>query len=364
MTRPGMITREAEPCNLEFPFCTLEGRLTPPGQHYVRSHFAAPDLDPRAWRLTVDGEVERPLSLSLDELRAMPSRTVTVTMECAGNGRVFLTPKVRGVAWELGAVGTAAWTGVPLPAVLERVGVRSGAREVVLESADSGRLTEPVATPGTIPYARSLPLDKALGDVLLAYAVNGEALPQRHGFPLRAVVPGWYGMAAVKWLAALRVTAPPFAGYFQTVDYATWERQGELPPQLVPLAQMQVKAQVARPSPHEALALGRPYRISGAAWTGEGTVTRVEVSTDSGEAWQDAGFLDPPEPHVWRRWHLSWTPQIPGNTTVLARATDSRGQMQPSTHDPGRGGYMVNFPLPIPVTVLPQDTVQPQDEVP
>ncbi|CAM3204426.1 Sulfite oxidase [Deinococcus saxicola] len=347
---PALIVRQASPPNLETPFYALDGRLTPQPSHYVRSHFPVPPLDAQTWRLEVGGGAASPLSLSLQELRAMPSHTLSATMECAGNGRVYLSPRMPGVQWDLGAVGTAEWTGVRLRDVLERAGIQEGALEVVLEGADSGTLTDPGRTPGDIRYARSVPLDKARDDVLLAYAMNGQPLTPDHGFPLRAVVPGWYGMAAVKWLSRLYVTETPYQGFFQTVDYSFWQQQHGLSPQMVPITTMQVKAQIARPAPHGSVTAGHVSEVMGAAWTGEGDVTRVEVSTDGGETWTDAEFLDPAEPYIWRRWHLAWhTPQQPGRVTLMARATDSAGRTQESGHDAVRGGYMINFPLPITV---------------
>lgn len=347
----GLIVREQSPPNLEFPFRDLCSRVTPTGSFYVRSHFPTPCLTAGNWSLTVGGAVTRSLRLGLTELRSMPARTLTATMECAGNGRVFLSPRRRGVAWELGAVGTAEWRGVPLSAVLERAGLLDTALEVVLEGADRGVLTDPVPTPCEISYARSVPLGKALDDVLLAYEMNGEALTPNHGFPVRAVVPGWYGMASVKWLMSVQVTAQPFQGYFQTVDYAYWETRDGLPPQLTPIGPLQVKAAIARPAPHEEVPCGVTYEVIGAAW-GEADVARVEVSVDGGQTWADAEFIDPPTPQVWRRWRLPWqTPDSVGHCTLVARATDSQGRTQPGTHDPGRGGYMVTYPLPIEVNV-------------
>lgn len=347
-----MIVRQDSPANLEFPFHTLSERLTPSGQFYVRSHFPVPELNAADWCLQVGGLIERPLRLTLADLQAMTPRTVTVTLECAGNSRSFLTPKVEGVAWELGAVSTAQWTGVPLRAVLERAGLQAGAREAVLCGADRGCLHEPARTPGIIAYERSVPLGKAQDDVLLAYAMNGEALTPQHGFPLRAIVPGWYGMASVKWLTEIHVTQTPFQGFFQTLDYSYWDQSGPLSPQMTPLSVMQVKAQIARPAGDEHVAAGQPYDITGAAWTGEADIVRVEVSTDGGLTWADAELTDPPETHVWRRWHYLWqTPGTPGKVTLLARATDSAGHTQPSGHEPGRGKYMITFPLPITVTL-------------
>ncbi|GGL98586.1 sulfite oxidase [Deinococcus aerophilus] len=350
----GLIIRQVSPSNLETPFHALGERITANGQFYQRSHFPVPTLQAESWRLTVRGRVMSPLKLSLDDLRALPETTVTTTMECAGNGRVHLSPRMPGVQWDLGAVGTAQWTGVLLRDVLQHAGVESGSLEVVLQGADCGTLTDPGRTPGDIHYARSLPLAKATEDVLLAYAMNGQPLAPDHGFPLRAVVPGWYGMAAVKWLTTVQITDRPFQGFFQTVDYAYWQQTDDLPPQLVPLSTMLVKAQIARPAPHDAVVAGSHCEVTGAAWTGEGVVTRVEVSADGSESWADADFLDPAETGVWRRWHYSWdVPPRPGPVTLLARATDSAGRTQCAGHDPGRGGYMINFPLPVPVTVTP-----------
>jgi DMSO/TMAO reductase YedYZ molybdopterin-dependent catalytic subunit len=160
----GLISRQKDPENLEFPFSALDSRrlLTPNEQFYVRTHFEVPEPDAKTWRLNVDGEVERPFELGYDELRRMPSQTVTALLECSGNGRVFLEPPQVSIRWELGAVSTAEWKGVPLAAVLERAGIKSNAVEVILEGSDKGEFKEPnPKTPGVIPYARSLPLAKA-----------------------------------------------------------------------------------------------------------------------------------------------------------------------------------------------------------
>ncbi|MBB6015246.1 sulfite oxidase [Deinococcus radiopugnans] len=347
-----LIVRQASPPNLEMPFHTLDERITSGAGHYVRSHFPAPELNAQDWRLRLGGLVDSPLELSLEDLKAMPPHTLTATMECAGNGRLYLSPRRPGVQWDLGAVGTAEWTGVRLSDVLERAGVTPGALEVVLEGADCGTLTDPGRTPGEIHYARSLPLSKALDDVLLAYAMNGQPLTRDHGFPVRAVVPGWYGMAAVKWLTTLHVTGTPYQGFFQTVDYSFWAFRDGLSPQMVPINAMLVKAQIARPAPHDAVKADSSCEVTGAAWTGNGNVTRVEFSGDGGQTWADAELLDAPQPGVWRRWRALWqTPAQPGPVTLLARASDSAGRTQEDGYDAGRGGYMINFPLPITVHV-------------
>jgi DMSO/TMAO reductase YedYZ molybdopterin-dependent catalytic subunit len=349
---PGLIMREREPENLEFPFVTLDRFVTPAERFFVRSHFPTPKLDAKSWRLKVEGAVERPLELSLDELTNLASRTLTATLECAGNGRVFLTPKVRGVAWELGAVGNAEWTGVPLAAVLEKAGVRSQAVEVILEGADEGEVNDDPKSPGRIHFARSLPLAKARKpEVLLAYRMNGAALTPSHGYPLRAVVAGWYGMASIKWLTRLVVTDRPFQGFFQSYDYTYFERRHGLP-SMVPITAMEVKAQLARPARGDTVLARSAVRVTGAAWAGESEVAKVEVSSDAGRTWVEAKLLDKPVPFAWRLWEFTWkTPERAGRHTLMVRATDQSGRVQPSQRDRDRRTYLINHLLPVEVEV-------------
>src|SRR5437879_470330 len=257
-----LILREQDPLNLEMPFASLDGLITPNESFYVRCHFPIPEISASDWRLRIEGEVEAPFELSYDELRTMESRTITATLECAGNNRIFLEPKAKGVQWGLGAVGNAKWTGVPLSAVLERAKVKPAAIEVILDGADEGEVDKTPTPSGKISFCRSLPLDKARGDVLLAYEMNGEKLPATHGFPLRAIVPGWYAMASVKWLRRIIVTSEPFNGYYQTVDYACWQRR-EGGPVLVPLTTMQVKAEIAHPENNEVIRANGKYLVNG-----------------------------------------------------------------------------------------------------
>ncbi|HLV80288.1 MAG TPA: molybdopterin-dependent oxidoreductase, partial [Chthonomonadaceae bacterium] len=254
-----------------------------------------------------------------------------------------------------GAVGTAEWTGTPLAAVLERAGVQKGAVEVVLEGADTGEITEDPRSPGKISFARSIPIEKALQpDVLLAYRMNGVDLSPSHGFPVRAVVPGWYGMASVKWLVRIIVTDRPFTGYFQTADYAYWARRDGLPPQRIPVGEAEVKAQIARPARHEMIPAGAVYPVHGAAWGGETEVAKVEVSADGGHSWEAARWRSAPQPYCWRFWEYAWrTPERPGLLLLMARATDARGQTQPMERDPHRATYMISHVLPIPVEIVP-----------
>src|SRR5437667_10479297 len=206
----GKIVRSESPLNLEMPFEQLEGFITPTELFYVRTHFPVPHIDRDAWWLRVEGDVENPFAINYEQLLELESMTVPVTLECAGNNRNFLEPKVKGVQWRLGAVGTAEWTGVPLSIVLDRAGVKPGACDVIREGADGGDLEEAKRPAGTMKFARSIPLSKARADVLLAYKMNASELPPQHGFPLRAVVPGWYAMASIKWLQRIIVSNQPF----------------------------------------------------------------------------------------------------------------------------------------------------------
>ncbi len=350
---PGLVIREKEPENLEFPFSTLNSAIIPNEQFFVRSHFPVPEIEVENWRLKIDGLVDHPCELRLAELRRMPARSVTMTLECAGNSRIFLSPKVGGLQWELGAVGNAEWTGVPLSAVLKRAGLQQGALEVILEGADSGEIKKEPVSPGKIQYARSLPLDKACQDeVILAYEMNGEPLSTSHGFPLRAIVPGWYGMASVKWLTRLVVTDRGFRGYFQTSDYTFWEKRDGLPIQMLPVGEVEVKAEIARPILHEVLPADSVYRVHGAAWTGESEISKVEVSTDGGKTWEAAQLLGKTVRYAWRLWEFHWrTPARPGRHLIMARATDQRGRTQPLQRDAHRGTYMITHIQPIEVDV-------------
>jgi DMSO/TMAO reductase YedYZ molybdopterin-dependent catalytic subunit len=346
----GLIVREKEPLNLEMPFSGLSSFITPNESFYVRCHFPIPEIAPEDWRLQVDGEVEAPFEITYDELRGMETRTIAATLECAGNNRIFLEPKAKGVQWGLGAVGNASWTGVPLSAVLDRARIRANAIEVILEGADEGEVDKSPKPAGKISFCRSLPLSKAQADVLLAFEMNGEKLSATHGFPLRAIVPGWYAMASVKWLRRIIVTSKPFNGFYQSLDYTYWDRSGALPT-LAPLAEQQVKAEVARPENGEVVPAGSTYRIHGAAWSGEADITMVEISFDA-RTWTQARLLNEPVKNAWRLWEYDWrTPATPGRYTLLARATDSRGRVQPSDRSGDRGTYMINHLLPVEVEV-------------
>jgi DMSO/TMAO reductase YedYZ molybdopterin-dependent catalytic subunit len=348
----GLTIRQQEPKNLESPFDRLDSYLTPTGLFYIRSHFPVPALDRASYRLQIGGAVEHPLTLSYDELRSMPSETRVATLECAGNSRVFLVPQVQGAQWELGAVSNAEWTGVPLRHLLQRAGLLTEACEIVLEGADRGTPKEEPVPPEPISYAWSLPRAKALRpEVLIAYQMNGRDLPRDHGFPVRAIVPGYYGMSSVKWLTRIHAVREPFHGYWNTADYGYWASMAGMPVRRA-LADMQLKSEIARPRVYETVMPNRVYTVFGAAWAGETDVTEIAVSTDGGRNWAAAEFIDPVRRHAWRRWKFDWlTPEAPGQTTLLARARDASGRTQPDRHDSNHGTYVINHPLPIDVFV-------------
>ena len=351
-TPNGVIVRQANPDNLEGPFADGLSEITQNGHFFVRSHFAVPEIDSATWRLRIEGHVNQAVELSLEQLKSLPQVSHQATLECAGNTRGYLSPAVKGVQWNLGAVGNAAWSGVRLSDVLKLAGVKRGALEVVFEGADTGEIKDPPRPTGTIHFARSMPISRAhQEDVILALSMNGEPLPKSHGGPMRVLVPGWYAVASVKWLARIVVTDRPFTGHFQTVDYAYWERRNGLPNR-IPVSEMQTKAEISRPAPGEVLAADKPYRITGAAWTGDSQIQKVEISDDGGTTWKLAKLIGKPVRHTWRLWQFDWiTPSTAQTSTLLARATDARGSVQPMQRQPDRENYMINHVIPIKVNI-------------
>ena len=318
----------------------------------MRCHFPIPKIDAKKWRLQIAGEVRKPLTFTLADLRRMKAHSITALLECAGNNRVFLMPKVKGAQWGLGAVGNAEWTGVRLADLLQQAGVKADALEVVLEGADEGEVKEPPRPAGKFHYARSLPIKKALGDVLVAYEMNGAPLSAAHGAPVRAIVPGWYGMASVKWLSRILVTNEPFQGFYQTIEYIIWERTHKSLPVQVPLGEVPVKAQISRPEMGEVVPAGKKIWVQGAAWTADSEVVKVEVSDDSGATWKKADLLGEAVKNAWQFWKFQWsTPQKQGKQVLMVKATDARGREQPYARDPDHGTYMIDHCLPIEVEV-------------
>jgi DMSO/TMAO reductase YedYZ molybdopterin-dependent catalytic subunit/rhodanese-related sulfurtransferase len=342
----GMLVHSADPLNCETPVQALIGGVIMPNAHfYVRNHFQAPVIDASMWRLDVTGLVERPLSVSLRQLSRMPAETRVVTLECAGNGRFTLDPPVEGEPWQLGAVSTAEWTGVPLNHVLDQAGVLPEAREVVFRGADRGAVE---GRQGEICFERSLALDTARGSqALLAYAMNGEALPLQHGYPVRLVVPSWYGVASVKWLAAIEVTDRTFDGYFQADKYV-YEADG-MP--VEPCTLQRVRSLITDPGDGETLSLGE-ITVRGVAWSGEAPIARVEVSIN-GARWQEARLIGDRRRHGWQWWELLGVLTQPGTNVIRARATDLAGQTQPEQPFWNKQGYGNNVIHTLAVQVPP-----------
>src|SRR4051794_11902140 len=294
--------------NHGLPLEALRYDVTPPGLHYVLTHYDIPAVDPGTWRLELGGAVERPVSLGLEELRRRPQVTSRVLLECAGNGRARLEPRPVSQPWLLEAVGTAEWTGTPLAPLLEEVGVSPGAVDVVFTGADHG-----VERGVEQDYQRGLPLAEALRpDVLLAWGMNGAPLPPQHGAPLRLVVPGWYGMAHVKWLTRIEVLERPFDGFQNATAYRI---KADAPTDGEPVTRIRPRALLSPPGwpdfmTRERFVRAGPVPLSGRAWSGRAPVTRVEVSTDGGRTWDDAALAPtaPAHPYAWRSWGYAGTP--------------------------------------------------------
>lgn len=336
-----------EPLNAETILTHQVGVITPTPTFYVRNHLVLPTIDASGWKLTIEGEVKKPLELTYDALRALPERSLLVTLECAGNGRAYLHPQAEGEEWHYGAVGTAEWTGTPLRTVLEQAEWLPTACEVVIEGADDGY--HPKAGK-RFSFARSLPVEQALHpDTLLAYAMNGELLTAQHGFPLRLIVPGWYGMASVKWVRRIAVIAQRFQGFFQVEQYVmTHPERGER--EKTPLTTMRVRSIIITPAEGAMLPRGRQV-IRGRAWSGEAPVSRVEVSIDNGATWERARFTSEALHYVWRAWEYQWDAASPGLTTLQSRAFDEAGNTQPETPEWNHLGYANNAIQRLSVTV-------------
>ena len=322
--------------------------VTPADSFFVRNHFSPPQLQSSGWSLSVSGEVERPCSLGMDSLKQLPCKELLVLMECAGNSRSSVQPPIQGLLWDNGAVSTARWSGVTLGSVLALAGLLDGAVELLLEGADWGKEW---GVDGEMGYAMSLPMDKALHpDTILAYDMNGESLSPEHGYPLRAVVPGWFGMASVKWLTGIRVLSQPFRGFHQS-DYYVYVDEGldnGLPKERV--TSLQVKSLVTWPRRGEILTTGR-HEIRGMAWSGQGPVTKLEVSTDDGRTWNQANLEDSESPYAWRQWTSTWDASQPGYFLIRARATDQMGNVQPLKAKWNYRGFANNSIHAVPVQV-------------
>ncbi|HEU4526471.1 MAG TPA: sulfite oxidase [Actinomycetota bacterium] len=320
--------------------------VTPIGMHYLLIHFDIPDADEQAWRVSIGGLVRNPLELSIADLRARPAVTMPVTMECAGNGRARLTPRPVSQPWLDEAIGTASWTGTPLAPILEEAGLDEDAVEIVFAGADRG-----IQGGVEQDYERSLTIAEATREgVLLAYEVNGLPLPPQHGYPVRLLVPGWYGMTSVKWLTRISAVAEPFEG-FQMDVYRMREEPDE---RGVPVTRMQPRALMIPPGIPDFLTRDRlvdagPIELVGRAWSGWASIADVEVSVDGG-AWTAAELGTPPGQYAWVRWRWRWDAE-PGEHELACRATDAAGNAQPEEPRWNHHGFQNNAVQRVGVTV-------------
>jgi sulfane dehydrogenase subunit SoxC len=314
--------------NHSIPLEALQHDITPIGLHYLLIHFDIPKVDTEMWRLEVGGHVENALTLSLEDVKALPTRTMPVTLECAGNGRALIEPRPISQPWLQGAVGTAEWTGTPLAPLLDEAGVAAEAKEIVFSGLDRGLQDDLEHA-----YERSLPVSEARRDeILLAYEINGQPLPPQHGFPLRLIVPGWYGMTHVKWLRSITAVDEPFKGWQQDVAYHVRESEEE---QGEPVTRIKPRSLLVPPGVPDFLTRTRylapgPCGLEGRAWSGWAPIARVEFSGDGGATWSDATLGEPLADFAWRGWSHTWK-ATPGEHELCCRATDEAGNVQPLT---------------------------------
>jgi DMSO/TMAO reductase YedYZ molybdopterin-dependent catalytic subunit len=337
---------------VESSLSSLSDDITPTRRFFIRSHFPVPTIDPAAWSLEIDGEVDHPLHLSLSDLQHMPHHEVVSVMECAGNSRSSVRPRPEGVLWGHGAVSAARWRGIRLREVLENVGVRPSALEVLFEGADRGN--EP-GGPGSINYGMSISLAKALHpDTLLVDEMNGAPLEPSHGFPVRAIVPGWYGMASVKWLTRISLLDHAYQGYFRTRAYSYIPEGSPAEAPKVPVTSLRVKSLVTWPREGQVIAPG-PHWVRGIAWSGDAPILRVDVSTSplsgQSEVWRPARLFPTPFRHSWTHWEFPCDLRRPGFYVIRARATDENGNAQPVQADWNFRGVGNNSIHEVPVEV-------------
>jgi len=336
----GMIVRSFRFVDLETPVEYLNTWLTPVPHFFVRNHMHEPSqLDPQEWRLSIGGEVDKPFVLTLSELPKLEMHSVVNTLECAGNGRSLHRPQVPGIQWGKGAVSTARFSGPRLRDVLERAGVKSTGKHVMFRGLDE--------VPGKVPaFIRSIPIEKALdADTLIATHMNGAPLTKHHGFPARALVPGWIGAASCKWLTDIKVLDAEFVGNFMSPGYR-FPNQPVNPGDTVKpedthvLTGLNVKSVISGPLDGTNLRPGK-VAVHGAAWAGEADIVRVDVSIDGGTTWKPAILGHDQARYAWRLWTYEWKAAA-GDYVILSRATDSTGRTQPATPAWNPSGYLYN----------------------
>ena len=325
-----------KPRNAETPKSYLRSWITANKVFFDRNQGEIPEqpIDLSQWSLAIEGNVETPLTFDLESLLGMPKAIVANTLECSGNSRSLLDEKASGNPWTIGGVGNAVWGGVWLRDLLEKAGLAPNAQHVCFEGYD-----KPLGK-AQIKFIRSIPIAKAMSSTLLAYEMNGEPLPLRHGFPLRALALGWTGANCVKWLNRITLLSEPYAGFYMDQVYRI-HQPGQDPKTGEHVTGIQVKSIITQPETDAALPPG-DITILGAAYAGERDVETVEVSVDGGESWQIATFIGPHEPFAWRHWQYVWSVSQPGSYTILSRATDSEAGEQPMQAAWNKLGYNNN----------------------
>ena len=318
------------------PLEALRYPITPTGLYYLLIHYDIPEVNAEKWRLKIAGRVAKPLELTLEEIKKRPRRSIPVTMECAGNGRALFAPRRISQPWLLEAIGTAEWTGTPLRSILQDARVSADAAEIVFTGLDQGVEGDQIQF-----YQRSLTVDEATRDeVLLVYEMNGEPLPPQHGYPLRLLMPGWYGMASVKWLDRIEAVAEPFQGYQMARAYR-YAQTADGPGEAVNL--IRARALMIPPGIPDFMSRNRlvdagPVTLAGKAWAGRVGVSRVEVSVNGGSTWSEAQLGESQSPYAWKSWTFVWN-ATPGAYVLYVRASDADGNVQPVDQQWNFGGY-------------------------
>jgi DMSO/TMAO reductase YedYZ molybdopterin-dependent catalytic subunit len=330
----------------------LNDAVTPANRLFIRNNLLTPDLQAAGHTLTIKGLVDKQMTFTFDDLqKTFPAVTAQGMLECAGSGRTAFSPLPKGTPWNpSGGYGCPKWTGARLRDILKAAGVKPGAVHVAFFGADFGEL------PTAKPVVRSIPMSKALEpNTLVAWAINGEPLPKVHGFPLRMIVPGWVGSASIKWLVGIEVLDAPFKGTYMDDSYRVPAHPiapGEkMPKDAVSTEAWPVKSVITQPAPGAKFKIGGKIAIAGKAWAGENSVTRVEVSLDEGVTWKQATLAKPGNKYAWRVFSFSAQPKRQGYVTILARATDSKGNVQPIVAAWNPLGYFWNGIHRVGVTV-------------
>ena len=355
-----MIVRSTRPEDLEMPLSGFSDYITPIEHFFVRTHVYVPAVNLSEWRLKVEGEVGAPLTLTMDDLKRMPSTELIAVVECAGNGRSLYEPPVAGAQWTYGSVGNGRWRGVRLADVLKKAGMKPSAVEVLFDGADVplGKMQD---------FRRSITVKKALDpNTLLAYEMNGETLPVKHGFPLRVIAPGWASDSWVKWVTSITVLDKEFDGFwmknaYRRPDHPVAPGTALTPEEMVPVTSLKVKSVIASPLDGTVAPPGKPVTVRGVAWSGDaGPIAAVDISVDSGRTWRAAELGREKSQFGWRQWQFTWTPEREAYYNVMARAKDTAGNSQPMVEEWNPSGYGWNVVQTVGVNV----TVKPPASAP